>query len=353
MATKKQPAAKAAPSTPVLSLADVSGFTADETAKEFGDRARTATRVFLEQGKLVFHLRDCKLKKGQSIYGLLQSQHGVSQGSIDIACKVADVITALVIPGHVTESRFDEVITFRIAKLTASLLAGKSAVKLTAEAVAAILQSGETAAIGDELECLHEHGVCIAEREKAEAARQKAEADKAAADKAAADAKAKADEKAKKDAEAARQKAEAEAAELRKKLAEAEKAKATETAKKAAETTAPAPTSEESDESDQSDGSDETGETDQPAVPDQPADEDQDEAPAPVVVDGTKDKPVPPPVKPAPPKPTLAEVMNRIDAALNDALALDPQEIGQLVDYMLNAATELGATLEPLQAKAA
>lgn len=190
MATKKTAAPAAPQSAPVLSLADVAGMSVDETADEFAHRVRSARRLFVEQGKLVQHLRAAKLKKGQTVYGILQSRHGVSQGSIDIAIKVAEIIEAVVIPGHLPEARFDEVVTFRIANRARGLLAGKGNAKLTPQELGALLASGDSAAIGDDMDCLTEHGVTVAGREAAIKAKEKAEAEAKAQAEAAAQAKA-------------------------------------------------------------------------------------------------------------------------------------------------------------------
>ncbi len=157
---------------------------------EFAHRVRSARRLFVEQGKLVQHLRAAKLKKGQTVYGILQSRHGVSQGSIDIAIKVAEIIEAVVIPGHLPEARFDEVVTFRIANRARGLLAGKGSAKLTPQEFAALLATGDSAAIGDDMDCLTEHGVTVAGREAAIKAKEKAEAEAKAQAEAAAQAKA-------------------------------------------------------------------------------------------------------------------------------------------------------------------
>src|ERR1035437_1793625 len=176
MATKaKKTAPSALPTAPVLSLAEIAGFTADQSAEEFGVRARSATKIFLEQGKLVYHIGTVKMKKGQSVYGLLQGIHGVSQGSIDIAVKVGKLIEVLVVAGHLPESRFDEVIQFRSAKRAWQLVEGKAAIRLAPEALAAILAAGTPDSISHELNCLAEHGQSIAEREAAETLRVAAE----------------------------------------------------------------------------------------------------------------------------------------------------------------------------------
>lgn len=241
MATKKTAAPAAPQSAPVLSLADVAGMSVDETADEFAHRVRSARRLFVEQGKLVQHLRAAKLKKGQTVYGILQSRHGVSQGSIDIAIKVAEIIEAVVIPGHLPEARFDEVVTFRIANRARGLLAGKGNAKLTPQEFAALLATGDSAAIGDDMDCLTEHGVTVAGREAAIKAKEKAEAEAKAQAEAAAQAKA-AEETAAR--EAAEAEAEANRQAAREALAKQQAAEA-ELAKQRAESTASLKAAEE------------------------------------------------------------------------------------------------------------
>ncbi|MES2923149.1 MAG: hypothetical protein V4819_16455, partial [Verrucomicrobiota bacterium] len=99
----------------LLSLAAIEGLTAVQTAKQFAERVNVRQRAFVEQGKLVYHLRTLKLKAGQSVYNILQGQ-GVPEGSVQQAVTTADLIEKLVIPGHLTEQRFDQIITFRICR---------------------------------------------------------------------------------------------------------------------------------------------------------------------------------------------------------------------------------------------
>jgi hypothetical protein len=286
MAKKNNKAAAAATNeNPILSLSEIAGWTTEHAADEFAARAKTANRLFIEQGKLVYHIRSQKLKRGQTVYGLLQSR-GVSQGSVDIACKVAEVIEAVVTPGHLEESRFDSVMTFRIANRSRALLQGKGAIQLTPEAFAALLTSGDAASIGDDMECLVEHGVTVKDREIAIAAKAaeeeaaKAEAEKAAAAKAAeeeaarvaAEAEAEANKqaaaKAAEDATKARAEAEAAKAEAEKAKAEAAKLKA----EAKAPTTPPPSTTTPTAEDDE----DEDADTDEES--DEESDEDADES---------------------------------------------------------------------------
>ena len=65
-------------------------------------------------------------------------------------------------------------------------------------------------------------------------------------------------------------------------------------------------------------------------------------------IDGPDNKTAPPP-----PRHTAASIIDRINAALNDALDLSPAEIGGLATYLKSAADDLAATLEPLQVAAA
>jgi hypothetical protein len=372
MATKKTAAPAAPQSAPVLSLADVAGMSVDETADEFAHRVRSARRLFVEQGKLVQHLRAAKLKKGQTVYGILQSRHGVSQGSIDIAIKVAEMIEAVVIPGHLPEARFDEVVTFRIANRARGLLSGKGNAKLTPQEFAALLATGDSAAIGDDMDCLTEHGVTVAGREAAIKAKEKAEAEAKAQAEAAAQAKAAeeiaAREAAETEAEANRQaarealaKQQAAEAELAKQRAEsAASLKAAEDAQakqQAAETalakaappppaalptaTAPAaaapapvpappvstpataaptaiseePPDEESDGSDGSDGSDESDESDESDAADEEEEED--------------------------PEAALESIIDRIQGALTDAAGLDSAGIKAVVAYLRQSAAAM------------
>ena len=169
---------KADPAVPVLSLDEISGYSVNESADQVAGRYQARTRAFVEMGKLVWHLENrVGLPKGQTIYGLLQkAPRNVPEGSVHNARMVSTFISAFVVPGLVSEARADEIITHRVVNMCGRLLSGKSAVKLTAEDLAPFLNQGNKAAIGDELECLDEHGVTIAERTEAEAKRRADEA---------------------------------------------------------------------------------------------------------------------------------------------------------------------------------
>jgi len=164
---------------PTLSLDEISTYSADDAADAVGHRYCARARSFVEMGKLIFHLENrVKLTKGQTIYGLLQKR-GVPESSVNNCRLVEKFITAFVVPGLVTEARFDAICTFRVANVCARILAGKTAAKMTAEELAAIVNSGEKAAIGDELDCLDEHGMTIAGRKESEE-KKKADAERLA-----------------------------------------------------------------------------------------------------------------------------------------------------------------------------
>jgi len=164
---------------PVLSLDEIATYSADDAADAVGHRYCARSRQFIEMGKLVFHLENrVKLAKGQTIYGLLQKR-GVPESSVNNCRLVEKFLTAFVVPGLVTEARFDAICTFRVANVCARILAGKTAAKMTAEQLAAIVNSGEKSAIGDELDCLDEHGMTIAGRKDAED-KKKADAERLA-----------------------------------------------------------------------------------------------------------------------------------------------------------------------------
>lgn len=333
----------------VLSLADIAGYTAAATADQFAYRVAVAKRAFVEQGKLVHHLDNMKLKAGQSVYGLLQ-QRGVSEGSIQSARTVADLIDALVIPGHLTETRFDESITFRIARQARRLIQGKAAVTLAPEALAALMLSGTTAAVGAELDCLAEHGVTIAAREIAQAeqaAQAEANSAQAAADRA-----------------AAVQLKAIQAAEAEIQAAEAAQASAT-----SANVTniAPAAPEDEEDEEDEEEEEEEEEETSTPSEApaeeedeeeeesEAPAEEEEeeeteDEAPAPVVVHADRK----PGNNPPPPSgPTLPGIVDEFNTLLNRALDLPAADLEKLVHFLHGSANDIAATLESLKAVAA
>ena len=328
----------------VLSLADIAGYTAAATADQFAYRVAVAKRAFVEQGKLVHHLDNMKLKAGQSVYGLLQ-QRGVSEGSIQSARTVADLIDALVIPGHLTETRFDESITFRIARQARRLIQGKAAVTLAPEALAALMLSGTTAAVGAELDCLAEHGVTIAAREIAQAeqaAQAEANSAQAAADRA-----------------AAVQLKAIQAAEAEIKAAESAQAAAT-----PANVTniAPAATEDEDEEeteTEDEESEDEESEETETETEDEESEEEEtedeeeeteDEAPAPVVVQADRK----PGNNPPPPSgPTLPGIVDELNALLNRALDLPAADLEKLVHFLHGSANDIAATLESLKAVAA
>jgi hypothetical protein len=235
-----------APSEPTMQLAEVEKLTTAKAADAVGDRHHSSRRMFVEKGKLVFHLREnCTLRKPQTIYGILQAR-GVPESSVNNAVMVANFIGNFVKPELVSEARMDEIITHRISRQVHRITTGKTPCKLEPEALAGILNAGEKAAIGEELDCLAEHGMTIADKEKADA-EAKAEADRTA-----------------------------------KLAAEAEKAAKEKADKDASEpASAPATSEEETPEATE----DESAEDDTPEA--------TEEEPPPVVVDGTKDEPAP------------------------------------------------------------
>jgi hypothetical protein len=350
--------------TPILSLADVAGLTINATCELYANRGKVASKVFIEQGKLVHHLRNSKLKPGQTIYGLLRDKQ-VSEGSVQSAVVVADLIDALVIAGHLTEARFDECITFRTSRMGRQLFQGKakSGLKLDGPALAALMLSGTTAAVGAELDCLCEHGVTIAERETAlaEQAAQAAADSKAAAELVKIQA-AEAAAKALQDAADAQAKAVADA------LAAATPAPSnvtpisTPAAIAAAlgedepdeeEDAAPAPAPAGDPLEDEEEDEEQAAPTPEPEPAAEPADEeDEDETPAPVVVDGTKDRGTPPP-PPAPPAgPTLASITGELNDTLVKAFDLSAEDLEALVHFLRATTNDIAATLDSLKAVA-
>lgn len=357
---------------PVLALAALTGFTVTQTAKEFKERVNVRRRAFVDQGKLVYHLRQLKLKPGQSVYNILQGQ-GVPEGSVQQAVATADIIEKLVIPGHLPEARFDEVITFRIGRQARRLLTGKGESKLilAPEAVATLLATGESAAIGAELDCLCEHGMTIAERETqladkaAEAERLKAAAAEAEKIKAADEARKLAE------AEAAKTKAAADALlnnGREGKLPDPSETVTAETTEISAnpeteapvQTPAPAPTETTAPDSpdtppveipDETPAPSETDDEEEEADEDEQADEeeeeeeaeDEDDAPEPVVVDGRDNNP-----PPAPPAPTLTDITARMDDALTDAMNLGADDMKALLIFMQSATESIATVLDSM-----
>jgi hypothetical protein len=175
---------KAAPAVPVLSLEEIAGLSTTQAVDGVADRYQSRARSFVEMGKLVWHVENRSgIPKGQTVYGLL-AKRGVPESSVNNARLVEKFITAFVTPGLVTEARADEIITYRIVNQCARLISGKSAVKLSPETLAPLLNDGQKAAIGDELDSLDEHGLSIAgkaEKDAADKAEQKRVADAAAA----------------------------------------------------------------------------------------------------------------------------------------------------------------------------
>ena len=161
MPTKKK---ATVPAAPVIQLADISGFTIAQAATGFADRYVTKTRIFVEMGKLANHITRQKLKKGQSLYGILRAKD-VPEGTVNNAVRASKFLDTFVHTGLVSESRFDEIITFRIANQAIRITEGKAAKTFTPEELTTLLNSGEKSAIGEELDSLAEHGLTIAERE--------------------------------------------------------------------------------------------------------------------------------------------------------------------------------------------
>ncbi len=353
----KKPAATEAPaaSEVILSLADAAKLSVADTVSQFAGHVASRRRSFVAQGKLIHHLDNVKLPRGQSIYSILKAG-GIPEGSVQQGRMTADCIAEMVIPGHLPEARFDEVITYRIARQARRLFQGKAAVTMTPAEVAAILATGEATAIFEELDCLAEHGMTIAAREAhlaekaAEAEREKAadnlkaEQEKAKAEEAAA-AAAKATADALAAAEAATKKAEAEAASAKALLAsrDALLPKASETTETAETETTTAEHEAETPEPETT-AMPET-ETPEPASAEEEEEEEEAEndAHAPVVVDGTKgNKPAPTP----PATPTLAEITGRFDDVLVAAMALGGEDMEKLVKFLRSRTEDMAATLQ-------
>lgn len=159
-----------------------------EAVALFAVKDQSASRIFIELGKLFIPIRD-GCKGNQTPFGLLQKA-GVRKGSISNASQTSRVIEELVTPGLVPEAVFDN---FRWDDITAinQAMSGKAVKKQSAQAVADLIQL-RPKEFADELESLFATGDTIAEA----AAKLKAIEDEAKA-------KAVADEKAKKDGEAA------------------------------------------------------------------------------------------------------------------------------------------------------
>ncbi len=161
---------KTPPAVPVLSLDEISGYSADQAADEIGHRYSARSRSFVEMGKLAWHLTNrAKLPKGQSVYGILQKR-GVPESSVNNARLVETFIDTFITPGLLTEARADEIITYRIVNQCKRIITGKTACALSAAELAALMADADKAAIGDELDCLAEHGMTIAGRAEKEAA---------------------------------------------------------------------------------------------------------------------------------------------------------------------------------------
>lgn len=345
---KKTAAPVAAPSLTVLSLAEIAGLSIPVTTRMFGDRVRAARIGYAEQGKLVHHLDNCKLPKGTSIYGLLQKEAGVSEGSVHAARMVADLIADLVVTGLLPEARFDDVISFRIAKHARALLKGTAKVKMAAVEIATLLATGARADIGAEMDCLTQHGMTIAAREAAEDARILAETTKAAEDKAAAEAKAKADAATIAAAEAETAKAKADAESLRQQLA-AQAPVATVTVPEPTSPTVPETAPETAAEP-----------ATTPEIETVPLTETVPETPPEVPVPATEEETEPeddeddqepeaPPALPAPPVHTVTSILDRLAAAIADAATLDPKGIKAVAHYLGQTSKALAATLESLK----
>jgi hypothetical protein len=167
MAKPKQPTA------PVLTLDEIKDLSATQAADQVGQKYAARVRIFVEMGKLVYHLEHrAKLARNQSIYGILQAR-GVPEGSVHNARMAATFIKTFVEPGLLTEARADEIITHRICNRMNQIVTGKTTCALSAAELAALMKDADKAAIGDELDCLAEHGMTIAakaEKDKAEAA---------------------------------------------------------------------------------------------------------------------------------------------------------------------------------------
>jgi hypothetical protein len=309
-----------------MSMADVAALSATDAAAAFKGRSDIRQAAFVEQGKLVLHLDSMKLKAGQSVYGLLTAQ-GVPEGSVNNARLCADVLKAVVIPGHLPESRFDSIVTFRIVRQSRRLLNGKAAIKLDPAALSAILADGNQAQIGSELDCLAEHGQTIAERE----ATLKAEEEQAAALAAATAAAEKL--KAKKDAKAAK---------------EAALAAAAVTTEPPVETPAPQTdaTPEVETPAPEVDATPEAKPATTPPVETDPESPEETDAPV-VVVDERKPAPA---LTVVPSAPTVEAILEEITTAANKAFQFtDPTDMEKIALILEQAAADLRACIPAVE----
>jgi hypothetical protein len=345
---------------PILSLAEASSLTVSTVSRMFAIEYQGRRRSFVIQGKLVYQLENSKLPKGQSIYSLLKAE-GVPEGSVHQAKMTADMLGALVVPGHLSESRFDEVITFNVARQARKLWQGKGKIKMDALALANLMAEGTSAQIGAELECLVEHGQTLAQRELAIEAKRKAEEDETAA-KAAAE-RLQVEEAARLQAELAEANAERDrlAAEAFARADADAIAKATQVpATPAPAATAPAPVTSPAlvvtspapapaEPAGEEDAGDEAPAEieDEDEDPELAEEDDQEEAPAPpiAIIRGSSAPPPPAPVS------SLADITERMDDLLLESLALGHEDIGRLVAFLRKSADDLAATL-PAELKA-
>lgn len=331
MKTKTTRGSKSAPSAvaaiAVMSMADVAALSATDAAAAFKGRSDIRQAAFVEQGKLVLHLDSMKLKAGQSVYGLLTAQ-GVPEGSVNNARLCADVLKAVVIPGHLPETRFDSIVTFRIVRQSRRLLNGKAAIKLEPAALAAILSDGNQAQIGSELDCLAEHGQTIAEREAALKAEEKQAAALATATAAAEKLKAKEDAKAAKEA-----------------AKEAAKAPAATTTEPPVETPAPETDSTPPVETPAETPAPEVEPATTPPVETDP--ESPEETAAPIVVDERKPAPALTVVESVP---TVEAVIEEVTTAAAKAFQFnDPAEMEKIALILEQAAADLRACIPAVE----
>jgi hypothetical protein len=165
----------------LLSLAEIDALSQADRVKLFGEKDAARGRLYIELGKLYYSVRKA-LKKGGSMYQTLR-ESGASDSSISNAEYCAAALGSLVEPGHLTESEFEKIATFKLCMAIKSALGGctkQPAHLQTPEGVADVLKS--SASPLDDLISLADNGCLAADHAAKVAADAKAAATKAADD---------------------------------------------------------------------------------------------------------------------------------------------------------------------------
>lgn len=148
----------------VTSMAEIQALKQTERIARFGERATVAQRAFAEMGKLRRAI-EADLKPNQDITNTLRKA-GVRDGTISntsYAARVFDLVEA----GHIIEAEYDT-FTFADCLAICRAMGSQSKLRLGGPEVAVIIRESKKD-FDQELACIYEYGMTVADHQAAEA----------------------------------------------------------------------------------------------------------------------------------------------------------------------------------------